>query len=154
MSNSHYNSPPHFEDPLIAPKPHKLIPDLPANVCLKKASNRINSLIPVHYRWPRIWTTIPLDMPPSHSTSPLSQVSWSPAASTEQDLFLPRQWARTGLHGLRSPNQRTTSTHHTHILLPIHHFPQPIHPTSPRKSTTLRRPPVDLSPHRYPQSKR
>ena len=33
MSNSHYNSPPHFEDPLIAPRPHKVIPDLPANVC-------------------------------------------------------------------------------------------------------------------------
>ena len=32
MSNSHYNSPPHFEDPLIAPIPHKVIPDLPANV--------------------------------------------------------------------------------------------------------------------------
>ncbi|KAF9788613.1 hypothetical protein BJ322DRAFT_1050061 [Thelephora terrestris] len=32
MSNSHYNSPPHFEDPLIAPRPHKVIPDLPANM--------------------------------------------------------------------------------------------------------------------------
>lgn len=33
MSNRHYSSPPHFEDPLIAPRPHKVIPDLPANVC-------------------------------------------------------------------------------------------------------------------------
>ncbi|KAF9652429.1 hypothetical protein BDM02DRAFT_2974566 [Thelephora ganbajun] len=32
MSNSHYNSPPHFEDPLIAPRPHKVIQDLPANM--------------------------------------------------------------------------------------------------------------------------
>ena len=39
MSNSHYNSPPHFEDPLIAPKPQKVIPDLPANVCLIKTRN-------------------------------------------------------------------------------------------------------------------
>jgi len=38
MSNSHYNSPPHFEDPLIAPKPQKVIPDLPANVCLIKTT--------------------------------------------------------------------------------------------------------------------
>jgi len=149
MSNSHYNSPPHFEDPLIAPKPHKFIPDLPANVCLKKAMDSINSLIPVRDRWPRIWTTIPLDMPPSlsPSTSPLSQVSWSLATLTDQDLFLPRQWARIGLHGLRCPSPRTVSTRHTRI-------PPHIHPTSPRKTTPPRRPAVDLSPHRYPQSKR
>ena len=27
-----YASPPHFDDPLVAPRPHKLQPDLPANV--------------------------------------------------------------------------------------------------------------------------
>lgn len=29
---SEYGSGPHFEDPLVAPRPHKLQPDLPANV--------------------------------------------------------------------------------------------------------------------------
>lgn len=29
---SEYGSPPHFEDPLVAPRPHKLQPDVPANV--------------------------------------------------------------------------------------------------------------------------
>lgn len=30
---SEYGSQPHFDDPLVAPRPHKLQPDLPANVC-------------------------------------------------------------------------------------------------------------------------
>ncbi len=29
---SEYGSQPHFDDPLVAPRPHKLQPDLPANV--------------------------------------------------------------------------------------------------------------------------
>lgn len=31
---SEYGSRPHFEDPMVAPRPHKLQPDLPENVCL------------------------------------------------------------------------------------------------------------------------
>ena len=99
-----YSSGPHFEDPLVAPRPHKLQPDLPKNV--RTISPSISSIPFIRFflfhspRWHKASTSKRPCLPSSHlrSQTPLFHNPPSPVASslhlpqttTPSDLPLPK----------------------------------------------------------------